>query len=103
MASIKHGVKYMTKSVKPLFCNQINTVKLTSCGFSTSNRRDENKSYKLLVVGGGCGGLATGSMFSRKLGKGQVAILEPREVSVTLYNDMHSAVCISIYCIWGLD
>ena len=38
-------------------------------------------SYKLLVVGGGAGGCSTAAKFASKLGKGQVAVLEPSEVS----------------------
>ncbi|XP_077524567.1 sulfide:quinone oxidoreductase, mitochondrial-like [Amblyomma americanum] len=37
------------------------------------------KSYKLLVVGGGSGGIATAAKFASKLGKGQVCVLEPRD------------------------
>ena len=37
-------------------------------------------SYKLLVVGGGAGGCSTAAKFASKLGKGQVAVLEPSEV-----------------------
>ena len=48
--------------------------------FSTTATNQDKKNYKLLVVGGGCGGLATASMFSKKLGKGNVAVLEPSEV-----------------------
>ncbi|XP_076030024.1 sulfide quinone oxidoreductase [Oratosquilla oratoria] len=34
-------------------------------------------SYKLVIVGGGAGGCATAAKFSSKLGKGQVAVIEP--------------------------
>ena len=37
-------------------------------------------SYKLLVVGGGAGGCSTAAKFASKLGKGQVAVIEPSEV-----------------------
>lgn len=36
-----------------------------------------HKSYKLVVVGGGAGGCATAAKFSSKLGKGQVAVIDP--------------------------
>jgi len=49
--------------------------------FSTSGIYQANKSYKLVVVGGGAGGCSTASKFAGKLGKGQVAVIEP--------NDMH--------------
>ncbi|EFP06444.1 hypothetical protein CRE_18395, partial [Caenorhabditis remanei] len=37
------------------------------------------KHFKLLVVGGGAGGLGAASKFARKLPRGSVAIVEPRE------------------------
>ncbi|CAK9294034.1 unnamed protein product [Gordionus sp. m RMFG-2023] len=33
--------------------------------------------YKLVIAGGGSGGISAGSIFSRQLGKNQVAIIEP--------------------------
>lgn len=38
------------------------------------------RSYKLLVVGGGSGGIATAAKFASKLGKGKVGVLEPRDM-----------------------
>ncbi|XP_043188056.1 sulfide:quinone oxidoreductase, mitochondrial-like isoform X2 [Amphibalanus amphitrite] len=35
--------------------------------------------YKLVVVGGGSGGCSVAAKFTRKLGKGQVAVIEPAE------------------------
>nr|ABV22505.1 sulfide:quinone oxidoreductase [Arenicola marina] len=35
--------------------------------------------YKMVVVGGGTGGCAAAHMFSRKLGKGNVAVIEPAD------------------------
>nr|QTJ02331.1 sulfide quinone oxidoreductase 2 [Xenograpsus testudinatus] len=46
--------------------------------FSTSSKAC--KSYKLVVVGGGAGGCATAAKFSSKLGKGNVAVIEPADV-----------------------
>jgi NADH dehydrogenase FAD-containing subunit len=37
-------------------------------------------SFKLVVVGGGAGGCSTAAKFASKLGRGQVAVIEPREV-----------------------
>ena len=34
-----------------------------------------------MVVGGGAGGCATAAKFSSKLGKGQVAVIDPADVS----------------------
>ena len=51
------------------------------CKFSTSAHREDHKSYKLLIVGGGTAGSAIANKFARKLGKGQLAVLEPSDVS----------------------
>lgn len=51
----------------------------TARHFSVTSNNDA--SYKLVVVGGGAGGCATAAKFCRYLGKGQVAIVEPSEVS----------------------
>lgn len=48
--------------------------------FSTSSPREANKSFKLVVVGGGAGGCSTAAKFASKLGKGNVAVIEPRDV-----------------------
>lgn len=37
--------------------------------------------YKLVVVGGGAGGLSVASRFAAKLPKGSVAAVEPKDVS----------------------
>lgn len=39
------------------------------------------RSYKLLIVGGGSGGLATANKFASKLGDKKVAVIEPSHVS----------------------
>ncbi|XP_041355640.1 sulfide:quinone oxidoreductase, mitochondrial-like [Gigantopelta aegis] len=46
--------------------------------FSTSSVQHK-KSYKLVVVGGGAGGCSTAAKFASKLGKGQVAVIEPSD------------------------
>ncbi|KAH9368450.1 hypothetical protein HPB48_012620 [Haemaphysalis longicornis] len=47
---------------------------------SYSTRADQGvKSCKLLVVGGGSGGISTAAKFASKLGKGKVCVLEPRD------------------------
>lgn len=48
--------------------------------FSTSANKRDAKSYKLVIAGGGCGGTAAANMFAKKLGRGQVAIIEPKDV-----------------------
>ena len=50
--------------------------------FSTSSVHDKEMSYKLVVLGGGAGGAAAAHMFGRKLGSGQVAVVEPSDVSI---------------------
>jgi len=50
-----------------------NTIKM----FSTTSAQLKKKSYQLVVVGGGSGGCAIASKFTRKLGKGRVAVIEP--------------------------
>ena len=60
---------------------RIGTVVCTSRDFSTSKNRQENKSFKLLIVGGGTGGSATAHKFCNRLGKGNVAVIEPSSVS----------------------
>ena len=39
-------------------------------------------SYKLLIVGGGAGGCSMASKFASRLGKGNVAVIEPSEVKI---------------------
>ena len=51
--------------------------------FSVSAPRRDDRSYKLLVVGGGTGGCSIASKFASKLGKGKVAVLEPSEVRLS--------------------
>jgi cation diffusion facilitator CzcD-associated flavoprotein CzcO len=36
--------------------------------------------YKLVVIGAGCGGLACGSKFAKKLSKNQIAIIDKNDV-----------------------
>lgn len=45
--------------------------------FSLENKKFAKDHYKLLVVGGGAGGIATGSSFARKIGAENVAIVDP--------------------------
>lgn len=47
--------------------------------FSCSHRQHANN-YKLVVIGGGSGGCATAAKFCRELGKGSVAVIEPKEI-----------------------
>ncbi|KAK2177313.1 hypothetical protein NP493_606g03039 [Ridgeia piscesae] len=45
--------------------------------FSTTDRRSSQDSYKLLVLGGGTAGSAVANKFAAKLGRGNVAVVEP--------------------------
>ena len=49
--------------------------------FSTSHIHYGQTHYKLVIVGGGSGGSAIASKFARTLKKGDVAVVEPSEVS----------------------
>ena len=51
--------------------------------FSTSDRRVNQDSYKLVVLGGGTAGSAVANKFASKLGRGKVAVVEPSKVSCT--------------------
>ena len=69
-----------------LFRN-ISVFSRNSCAaFSISSARLEEKSYKLVIVGGGTGGAATANKFSRKLGKDAVAVLEPHDVGLNIFD-----------------
>merc|ERR1712212_1061140 len=48
--------------------------------FGSTAVNHADKSFKLLVVGGGAGGCSTAAKFSKKLGKGRVGIIEPSDM-----------------------
>lgn len=54
----------------------INTCRMFS---TTHHRAADQRSYKLVVVGGGTGGCSTAARFCHQLGKGKVAVIEPSE------------------------
>lgn len=54
------------------------SIALNHSNFSTSI--PTNKSYKVVVVGGGAGGCATAAKLSSKLGAGNVAVIEPSDM-----------------------
>lgn len=55
--------------------------------FSTTHpRAADQRSYKLVVVGGGTGGCSTAARFCHQLGKGKVAVIEPSEVTFTYFS-----------------
>ena len=49
--------------------------------FHTTNRTASKEHVKILVLGGGSGGVAMGARMKRKVGAENVAIVEPSEVS----------------------
>lgn len=52
---------------------------VSSAGFATSSRRDQDKQYQLLILGGGTAGSAIAHKFASRLGKDHVAVIEPNE------------------------
>ncbi len=58
--------------------------RLCVSNFSTSGFQHD--SYKLLIVGGGCGGSAIANKFANKLGHGRVAVVEPSKVKNCKHN-----------------
>lgn len=48
--------------------------------FSLGQSLDAEHSFKVVVVGGGSGGCSAAAKYSRKLGKGSVAVVEPSDV-----------------------
>lgn len=55
------------------------TVLNVSRSFSSTNSLNNKDSYKLLIVGGGSGGVTISAKFSKILGANNVAIVEPSE------------------------
>lgn len=51
----------------------------TSRAFSIQSIKQADEKYKLVIVGGGSGGISVGAKFARKLGANNVAIIEPSE------------------------
>lgn len=51
-----------------------------ACNYSTG--QSEKASYKCVVLGGGTGGCAMAAKMTRKFGAGQVAVVEPNDVSL---------------------
>ena len=74
MASLKccSAVRHLQSSAKRLQVLQV-------AAFSTTGTRNEDRSYKMLIVGGGTGGSAIANKFSSKFGK-DLCVIEPSEV-----------------------
>lgn len=84
-----HGIKLqrLSKCFRPVNTDFTSTevAELFCKCFSTAQSNYQKDGYKLVVVGGGCGGLATASMFKKKLGAGNVAVIEPKTVSLVCH------------------
>ena len=61
---------------------QVQNQRSSPAAFSTSSVSESVRRYDLVIVGGGAGGCATAHMFSRKMGRGRVAIIEPADVRI---------------------
>lgn len=59
------------------FCSKV----LRARCLHTTPVQEADKAYKFVVVGAGTGGLAVSSALGRKFGAGNVAVVEPSEVS----------------------
>ncbi len=59
-----------------LFKNQASLLHLTR-NFSIESPKCLKDQYKLLIVGGGAGGISTGAKFTSKLGASNIAIEAP--------------------------
>jgi phosphoribosylpyrophosphate synthetase len=69
--------KKMNKTIK-LNLFKINFKQNTIKSFSIQSvKQQSEEKYKLVIIGGGTGGLATGSKFARKLGAKNIAIIDP--------------------------
>jgi len=49
---------------------------------SSSSLNNEQRSYRVVVVGGGTAGCSVASKFASHFGKGKVAVVEPSDVSL---------------------
>lgn len=49
-----------------------------------SNSTKDVKHYKLVVAGGGTGGCSVAARACKKFGKGNVAVIEPADVSIRI-------------------
>ena len=68
-----------------------------AAAFSTSPTFQKTKRYELVVVGGGSAGCATAHMFTRKMGRGKVAVIEPADVSINeTYLIMCACACVRL-------
>ena len=69
------------KSVKLLAVLPGHCLNSLTKNFSTSSISMQ-RHYKLLVVGGGSGGIAVSKKFAMKLKAGEIGVIEPKEVCI---------------------
>ena len=115
MAFMKNGIQALSRNARPLFrdSNNIFVAGARSCvtsreykplpgsELSTVPTYLKKDGYKVVVVGGGCGGMAAAHMFNRKLGAGNVVVIEPKSVSFHLYEIqfvIEKDLCLYISC-----
>merc|ERR1712062_128396 len=72
-------MKRIWSSNQKVWLSALNNVGQKS-NFSTSQIVMANKSYKLVVVGGGAGGCSIAAKFAGKFGKDQCAVIEPSDM-----------------------
>jgi len=60
-----------------LFKNQQASLLHLTRNFSIESPKCFKEHYKLLIVGGGAGGISTGAKFTSKLGATNIAIVDP--------------------------
>lgn len=56
--------------------------KMSSFGLHTAARCAAKDYYEVLVLGGGAGGITMSARMKRKVGAGNVAVVEPSKVSI---------------------
>lgn len=63
---------------------QCHSAGIATSHLHTSSRASAKQHYKMLVLGGGSGGIAMGARMKRMLGAENVAIVEPSEVRILI-------------------
>uniref|UniRef100_A0A8D0CIA4 Sulfide:quinone oxidoreductase, mitochondrial n=1 Tax=Scleropages formosus TaxID=113540 RepID=A0A8D0CIA4_SCLFO len=64
----------------PEFCSQSVLLPLFVCRFHVTGGQQSKEHYKVLVLGGGSGGIAMSARMKRKVGAENVAVVEPSEM-----------------------
>lgn len=61
---------------------QCHSIGVGIANLHTSNRASAKEHYKMLVLGGGSGGIAMSARMKRKMGAENVAVVEPSEARI---------------------